>query len=181
MLRRLWEDAAHEHAKEGAAKCWYAFNKAAAYCLRYGVEEDYRLSMQHLYAAEAAAQSGGVMELQCLTPRTSLQIGSGKGTYRERALLAASLQNGRQLLADREIAAKFVGEADAQRFAEEFASFERRLRAAALPRSALRSSVSISARLRCPTSAGRSSAAILLTASGSTSSCSTNFRTMKRF
>lgn len=130
VLRRLWEDAAHEHAKEGAAKCWYAFNKAAAYCLRYGVEEDYRLSMQHLYAAEAAARSGGVMELQCLTPRTSLQIGSGKGTYRERALLAASLQNGRQLLADREIAAKFVGEADAQRFAEEFASFERRLRAA---------------------------------------------------
>lgn len=52
------------------------------------VEKDYRLSMQHLYTAEAELQGQNqIMQLESLTPSTSLKISNKKGTKTERALL----------------------------------------------------------------------------------------------
>ena len=67
-------------------------NRAALYLPGREIVEDYRLSMQHLYSAEAKYRGiGKIMQLECLTPQTSLKIGVSYGTFSERALLAATL------------------------------------------------------------------------------------------
>ena len=70
----------------------YAFNKAAVYYLTSQTTEDYRLSMQHLYTAEAKRRSvEKAVQFEAPTPSTSFSTGNGTGTYKERALLFATL------------------------------------------------------------------------------------------
>ena len=93
ILSIFWEKAIQINHSENS-RTYYYFNRQVAVYLQSGmVQDDYRLSMQHLYACEAEqASQGHAMDLECLTPRTSLKISSGTGTYEERALIAASLQ-----------------------------------------------------------------------------------------
>lgn len=70
----------------------YAFNCLVVEYLTNQIEQDYRLSMQHLYAAESSQVNlGNTVQFESLTPKTSFDIGKGLGTYQERALIFATL------------------------------------------------------------------------------------------
>lgn len=94
VLQPLWDTAAKGCGlgELPNPKVFYAFNKAAVYYLTSQTTEDYRLSMQHLYTAEAKRRSvEKAVQFEALTPSTSFSTGNGTGTYKERALLFATL------------------------------------------------------------------------------------------
>ena len=94
VLQPLWDTAAKGCGlgELPNPKVFYAFNKAAVYYLTSQTTEDYRLSMQHLYTAEAKRRSvKKAVQFEALTPSTSFSTGNGTGTYKERALLFATL------------------------------------------------------------------------------------------
>ena len=94
VLQPLWDTAAKGcgSGELPNPKVFYAFNKAAVYYLTSQTTEDYRLSMQHLYTAEAKRRSvEKAVQFEALTPSTSFSTGNGTGTYKERALLFATL------------------------------------------------------------------------------------------
>lgn len=92
VLEPLWDTAKKGCGSVELPKVFYAFNKAAVYYLTSQTTEDYRLSMQHLYTAEAKRRSEEkAVQFEALTPSTSFKIGIGTGTYKERALLFATL------------------------------------------------------------------------------------------
>ena len=92
VLQPLWDTAAKGCGSDELPKVFYAFNKAAVYYLTSQTTEDYRLSMQHLYTAEAKRRSvEKTVQFEALTPSTSFSTGNGTGTYKERALLFATL------------------------------------------------------------------------------------------
>lgn len=100
MLQSFWDSAIAIASASGKSKSeilpkiFYDFNKKVAGYLIEAVEEDYRLSMQHLYRAESTFFSvGKVMQLESLTPSTSLKLGNSNGTYYERALIYATLKS----------------------------------------------------------------------------------------
>lgn len=71
---------------------YYEFNCLVVAYLTSQIEQDYRLSMQHLYAAESSQVNlGNTVQFESLTPKTSFDIGKGLGTYQERALIFATL------------------------------------------------------------------------------------------
>lgn len=57
VLQPLWDTAEKGCGSDELPKVFYAFNKAAVYYLTSQTTEDYRLSMQHLYTAEAKRRS----------------------------------------------------------------------------------------------------------------------------
>lgn len=73
-------------------KKFYSFNQAAACRLAGITTEDYRLSMQHLYSAETGSGSGEEIQFEALTPGTSFKLYTRSGTYKERALLFATIE-----------------------------------------------------------------------------------------
>lgn len=92
VLQPLWDTAEKGCGSDELPKVFYAFNKAAVYYLTSQTTEDYRLSMQHLYTAEAKRRSvKKAVQFEALTPSTSFSTGNGTGTYKERALLFATL------------------------------------------------------------------------------------------
>lgn len=92
VLKPLWDTAEKGCGSVELPKVFYAFNKAAVYYLTSQTTEDYRLSMQHLYTAEAKRRSvEKAVQFEALTPSTSFSTGNGTGTYKERALLFATL------------------------------------------------------------------------------------------
>ena len=92
VLQPLWDTAEKGCGSVELPKVFYAFNKAAVYYLTSQTTEDYRLSMQHLYTAEAKRRSvEKAVQFEALTPSTSFSTGNGTGTYKERALLFATL------------------------------------------------------------------------------------------
>ena len=92
VLKPLWYTAKKGCGSDELPKVFYAFNKAAVYYLTSQTTEDYRLSMQHLYTAEAKRRSvEKAVQFEALTPSTSFSTGNGTGTYKERALLFATL------------------------------------------------------------------------------------------
>ena len=92
VLEPLWDTAEKGCGSDELPKVFYAFNKAAVYYLTSQTTEDYRLSMQHLYTAEAKRRSvEKAVQFEALTPSTSFSTGNGTGTYKERALLFATL------------------------------------------------------------------------------------------
>lgn len=92
VLKPLWYTAKKGCGSVELPKVFYAFNKAAVYYLTSQTTEDYRLSMQHLYTAEAKRRSEEkAVQFEALTPSTSFSTGNGTGTYKERALLFATL------------------------------------------------------------------------------------------
>ena len=92
VLEPLWDTAKKGCGSVELPKVFYAFNKAAVYYLTSQTTEDYRLSMQHLYTAEAKRRSvKKAVQFEALTPSTSFSTGNGTGTYKERALLFATL------------------------------------------------------------------------------------------
>lgn len=92
VLQPLWDTAEKGCGSGELPKVFYAFNKAAVYYLTSQTTEDYRLSMQHLYTAEAKRRSvEKAVQFEALTPSTSFSTGNGTGTYKERALLFATL------------------------------------------------------------------------------------------
>ena len=92
VLKPLWDTAEKGCGSSELPKKVYAFNKAAVYYLTSQTVEDYRLSMQHLYTAEAKRRSvEKAVQFEALTPSTSFSTGNGTGTYKERALLFATL------------------------------------------------------------------------------------------
>ena len=92
VLQPLWDTAEKGCGSDELPKVFYAFNKAAVYYLTSQTTEDYRLSMQHLYTAEAKRRSEEkAVQFEALTPSTSFSTGNGTGTYKERALLFATL------------------------------------------------------------------------------------------
>ena len=92
VLQPLWDTAEKGCGSDELPKEFYAFNKAAVYYLTSQTTEDYRLSMQHLYTAEAKRRSvEKAVQFEALTPSTSFSTGNGTGTYKERALLFATL------------------------------------------------------------------------------------------
>ena len=92
VLKPLWYTAKKGCGSDELPKVFYAFNKAAVFYLTSQTTEDYRLSMQHLYTAEAKRRSvEKAVQFEALTPSTSFSTGNGTGTYKERALLFATL------------------------------------------------------------------------------------------
>ena len=90
VLNTFWEKCGKKDASL-PKKC-YAFNCLVVEYLTNQIEQDYRLSMQHLYTAESSQLSlGNTVQFESLTPETSFNIGKGKGTYQERALIFATL------------------------------------------------------------------------------------------
>lgn len=90
VLNTFWETC--EKGVDPLPKKCHKFNCLVVEYLTNQIEQDYRLSMQHLYTAESSQLSlGNTVQFESLTPETSFNIGKGKGTYQERALIFATL------------------------------------------------------------------------------------------
>ena len=92
VLKTFWKKYEGNEGENPSSEKYYAFNCLVVEYLTNQIEQDYRLSMQHLYTAESSQFSlGNTVQFESLTPETSFNIGKGKGTYQERALIFATL------------------------------------------------------------------------------------------
>lgn len=120
VLEGFWRDTGDE------LKDYVRFNRLAAQYLS-GLEEDRRLSMQHLYSQEDRLLRGNsLLQTDLITPRTSIYVRDKAGTKEERALLQASLERIYGGTARRELEAQLSRGVDG--YGDLLAQFRNRIR-----------------------------------------------------